>query len=213
MVLQREKDRSRFWVIHEQKQPTVISWWFLVPDVRSHVVVNLLLLLLRLLHLASLQGIKVDFHRRDLHVTNWKEETKIGSVDLSLNSQICVRIGPELTGSFLIPSQPSSLWVALDTDDVQVLSLLQGKVGLTASVVQVSPHLVDGLQGSKQLTHTRDQRGCVCDTNTPGSLTLVILLTYFKFLSGFLLLLLSLQVLFVPVQFLVKDTNSLPKIF
>lgn len=43
---------------------------FLVPDVRSDVVVNLLLLL----HLASLQGVKVDFHRCDLHVANWKNK-------------------------------------------------------------------------------------------------------------------------------------------
>lgn len=125
---------------------------FLVPDVRSHVVVNLLLLRLR--RGASLQGLKVDFHRGDLDVTDWEKETKVGLADLSLDSQICNRIGPELTGSFLIPCQPSSLWVALDTDNVQVLSLLQGKVGLTAPVVQASLPLVDGLQGSKQLTHT-----------------------------------------------------------
>lgn len=39
-----------------------------------------------------------------------------------------------------------------------------------------------------------------------------MLVTYFKFLPGFLLLLLSLQLLFVSVQFLVKDKNSLAKI-
>lgn len=133
---------------------------FLVPDVRSHVVVNLLLLRLRCG--ASLQRLKVDFHRGDLHVTDWEKETNVGLADLSLDSQICNRIGPELTGSFLIPCQPSSLWVALDTDNVQVLSLLQGKVGLTAPVVQVSLPLVDGLQGSKQLAHTHGTKEGVC---------------------------------------------------
>lgn len=176
---------------------------FLVPDVRSDVVVNLLLL--QLLHFASLQGVKVDFHRCDLHVTNWKNKNRFRLVDLSPNSQICICIGSQLTGSFQIPSQPFSLWVALDTDDIQVLSLLQGKVGLTAPVVQASLHLVDGLQGSRQLTHTHTGPKrvcvCVCDTNTPGSLTLV---THFKFLPGFLLLLLSLQELFILVQFLVS---------
>lgn len=59
-------------------------------------------------------------------------------------------------------------------------------------------------------THTRDQRLCVCmcDTNIPRSLKLVMPFTHFEFLPGFLLLLLSLQVLFVPVQFLVSCLSA-----
>ncbi len=60
----------------------------------------------------------------------------------------------EFTGTILRSSQPFSLWVALDTDDVQTVSLLQSKVGLTASVVHTSLNLVNGLQGANQLAHT-----------------------------------------------------------
>lgn len=64
------------------------------------------------------------------------------------------RKGRELTGSILRASQPLPLRVALDADDVQTFALLQSQVGLTASAVHASLHLVDGLQGSDQLTHT-----------------------------------------------------------
>lgn len=76
-------------------------------------------------------------------------------------------LGAELTGSVLVPSQPFPLWVALDPDDVQVLSLLQSEVGLAAPVVQASLDAVEGLQGSDQLPHTPDPER-VSDTNTPG---------------------------------------------
>lgn len=114
-------------------------------------------------------------------------------------------LGPELTGSFLIPSQPSSLWVALDPDDVQVLSLLQSEVGLAAPVVQADLDAVEDLQGSDQLPHRPDPER-VCDTQTLRGWfpMLVPLVTHFELLPDFALLLLSLQPLFVPVQVLIR---------
>lgn len=60
----------------------------------------------------------------------------------------------ELTGSVLRPSQPFSLWIALDTDDVQRFSLLQSKVSLTAFAIHTGLPLVDDFQGANQLIHT-----------------------------------------------------------
>lgn len=138
-------------------------------------------------------------HRRDLHVTDWKEKNKVRSASLAPELS---DLGPELTGSVLIPSQPSSLWVALDPDDVQVLSLLQSEVGLAAPVVQASLDAVDGLQGSDQLPHRPDPER-VCDTQTVLG-WFPMLVTHFELLPGFALLLLSLQPLFVPVQVLIR---------
>lgn len=81
----------------------------------------------------------------------WQEEAKISEENET--NEIC-----ELTGSILRPSQPFSLRVALHTDDVQAFSLLQSEVGLIASEIRTSLHLVDGLQGADQLTHGREKQ-------------------------------------------------------
>lgn len=114
-------------------------------------------------------------------------------------------LGAELTGSVLIPSQPSSLWVALDPDDVQVLSLLQSQVGLAAPVVQASLDAVEGLQGPDQLPHRPDpERACDAQTLRGWFPMLVPPVTHFELLPGFALLLLRLQPLFVPVRVLIR---------
>lgn len=79
-----------------------------------------------------------------------QEEAKISEENET--NEIC-----ELTGSILRPSQPFSLWVALHMDDVQAFSLLQSEVGLIASAIHTSLHLVDGLQGANQLTHRQEK--------------------------------------------------------
>lgn len=61
----------------------------------------------------------------------------------------------QLTGSVLCPAQPLPLWVALNTDDVHPVSLLQWQLCLTASVVHTSLDLVDRCKGANELAHTQ----------------------------------------------------------
>lgn len=78
----------------------------------------------------------------------WQAKAKISEENETNEVEICKH-----TGSILRPSQPFPLWVALDTDDVEAVSLLQSKVCLTASAVHTSFPLVDGLQRAYQLTN------------------------------------------------------------
>lgn len=85
----------------------------------------------------------------------WQAEAKISEENETNERR-------ELTGSILRPSQPFSLRVALDTDDVQAFSLLQSEVGLTAFAIHRSFQLVDGLQGANQLTRREEKKIITC---------------------------------------------------